>query len=104
MWNSMVLWQCTPRGVETGETDLKEVGGRVGWRDGIDVQDIPNAIETRLKQVRAISNGIQEKYSEVDSGKGPVFDSEKELKMRLDECSKKIGVLREPRAGGSLRG
>ena len=56
----------------------------------VDVQEISNAITALQFQVRTISKEIQEKYS----GKREFQRKKHELKMQLDEYSKKIGALR----------
>ena len=61
-------------------------------------EDIANSIDALRFQVRAISNEIQEKHSDVDSRKA----KSRELGMRLDELSKKLSVL-VTRSGISLR-
>ena len=61
----------------------------------VDVHEITNAIEAVQLQVRAISNEIQEKHS----GKEEFLTKKQELRMQLDECSKKIDALREQNPG-----
>jgi chromosome segregation ATPase len=59
------------------------------------VKEKTNAIEALQAQIRAISSEIQGK----SSGKEEFLMKKNELRMHLDECSKKLDALQEQKTG-----
>ena len=80
-------------------TGRGQVSGTPPWKESTanrtPAQEITNAIEAIQFQDRSISREIQVKYSGVYCGNEEFLTKTFQVIMRLDECNKKIGALRE---------